>query len=220
MYLNEYALRFSLSDESSIALNEEEVLIKQDLGMLHLPSGYIVANDPMVFFETDSFLRSVPSGAYPVSIFVHHNQRNNDRRVALAAIYFNRQKPVNWEMALTSPKQDISTLEEEGFFGYGVDSGTGGFMDKRSAEHLSALPPEALEQLTLKTFIELMDKSYVDTYSVVNHTLEGTDGLNLIAFSSGYGDGGYPSYFGIDAKGEACCLVTDFFLLDEENSDT
>jgi hypothetical protein len=38
-------------------------------------------------------------------------------------------------------------------------------------------------------------------------------GANLVAFSSGYGDGAYPSFWGIDESGELCCLVTDFGIL-------
>lgn len=215
MYLNEYALQFALSDAQSTPLHEGALLHRQELGLLQLPSGELVANDPLAFFETQPFLRRVPAGAYPVSIFVHHELEYGDRRVALAAIYFSQARPVRWEMALTAPTQDVSTLEEEGFFGYGVDSGTGGFMDKRAAELLSAMEQDKQEQLLVDTLPEQMEHSYVHTYSTLNAPLEGAGGLNLIAFSSGYGDGGYPSYFGIDAQGEPCCLVTDFFLLDE-----
>jgi hypothetical protein len=33
---------------------------------------------------------------------------------------------------------------------------------------------------------------------------------NLIAFSSGYGDGAYATYAGYNANGELCAVVTDF----------
>jgi hypothetical protein len=36
---------------------------------------------------------------------------------------------------------------------------------------------------------------------------------NLIAFSSGWGDGGYPSFFGYDSHDHLACLVTDFGVL-------
>ncbi len=35
---------------------------------------------------------------------------------------------------------------------------------------------------------------------------------NVIAFSSGWGDGIYPTYFGYDEQGNVVCAVTDFQL--------
>ena len=39
---------------------------------------------------------------------------------------------------------------------------------------------------------------------------------DFAAFSSGYGDGAYPSYFGFDEDGKPCVLVTDFLVLEEQ----
>lgn len=36
----------------------------------------------------------------------------------------------------------------------------------------------------------------------------------LLFFSSGDGDGAYPSYWGFDDAGQLCCLMTDFRILD------
>jgi hypothetical protein len=40
-------------------------------------------------------------------------------------------------------------------------------------------------------------------------------GVNIIAFESGWGDGGYPSYFGYDENEQVVCLITEFGVLDE-----
>jgi hypothetical protein len=39
---------------------------------------------------------------------------------------------------------------------------------------------------------------------------------NIICFSSGFGDGTYPSFFGFGPNGPVCQLVTDFGLFYEE----
>lgn len=39
---------------------------------------------------------------------------------------------------------------------------------------------------------------------------------NIICFRSGFGDGSYPSFFGFDANGQVCQLVTDFGLFYDE----
>ena len=50
----------------------------------------------------------------------------------------------------------------------------------------------------------------------VNVPIPGSSAANLIACSSGYGDGFYPSWWGIDEHGAICALATDFFVLVEE----
>ena len=44
---------------------------------------------------------------------------------------------------------------------------------------------------------------------------------NVTIFSSGVGDGTYPSYWGIDRNGQTCELITDFLIinpLDEKST--
>jgi hypothetical protein len=43
--------------------------------------------------------------------------------------------------------------------------------------------------------------------------LDSATGANIVCFPSGYGDGGYASYFGLAVDGGAARLVTDFGLL-------
>ncbi|PRS67378.1 hypothetical protein C6347_14900 [Bacillus sp. NMTD17] len=35
-------------------------------------------------------------------------------------------------------------------------------------------------------------------------------------FTTGFGDGMYPSFWGLDENGEPACLVTDFLIMDYE----
>ncbi len=118
---------------------------------------------------------------------------------------------MRFEMALLAG-QDTAELSEDGFYGYGVDSGTGGFMDEQTFLRLT----EGLEEWEGGIFSALddaLEKSYVDTYSAANVRLPDSE-YNVAAFSSGWGDGGYPSYWGFDAEGQLCCLMTDFCILD------
>jgi len=52
-----------------------------------------------------------------------------------------------------------------------------------------------------------------DSGDWVNFYLPNKPELNIIMFHSGYGDGLYPSYWGIDEKGEICSLVIDFEVI-------
>jgi len=101
--------------------------------------------------------------------------------------------------------QDLSTLEAGHFFGYPVDSGTGCFADSKAVGLINeASDPD------MKFFNEVsaeMDKVYRHTRSWVHiETVRGSATL----FSSGFGDGMYPSYFGLDETMEPVVLLTDF----------
>ena len=55
-----------------------------------------------------------------------------------------------------------------------------------------------------------MDKTYRHTWSWLDMKLGGG---NLIAFSSGYGDGSYASYAGFDSERHVSVVVTDFAII-------
>ncbi|HYR12481.1 MAG TPA: DUF4241 domain-containing protein [Longimicrobium sp.] len=178
------------------------------LGNLVLPTGRIVACDPFMADEDAPFTRSVPPGRYPVLVNVAR-RTNGDQRVAYAILRFADPRPVGWEMALL-PGQDTSTLGENEFFGYGVDAGTGCFMDASVVKPL--VERSTPENGYSEDLVELMEKTYVSTWSWMDYVLDPGTGANVIAFSSGWGDGAYPSWWGLDESGAAVCLVTDFGL--------
>ena len=48
----------------------------------------------------------------------------------------------------------------------------------------------------------------------VNVVVDPATGANVVGFPSGFGDGGYPSWFGLDAAGAPVVLITDFGIVD------
>ncbi len=48
----------------------------------------------------------------------------------------------------------------------------------------------------------------------VDVVVDEATGANVIGFSSGFGDGAYPSWFGLDAGGAPIVLLTDFAILE------
>ncbi|GEM_PF-2788441 len=54
---------------------------------------------------------------------------------------------------------------------------------------------------------------YIHTREWADFQLEDETGLNVVYFTSGFGDGLYPSYWGYDGAGDLACLVTDFEVL-------
>jgi len=176
------------------------------LGELVTPTGRIVACDPLVFPETSAFTVQLSPGRYSVVLSVAHFG-DRDQRVAYAALRIRDGHPHHWEMALM-PGQDVGSLKPDHIFCYGVDSGTGCFMDPRASQALTERMND--DEDYFQTLIAEMEKTYVHTWSWANLEMDTNTNANLIAFSSGLGDGCYPSYFGLDEKDNPMILVTDF----------
>jgi hypothetical protein len=179
------------------------------IGALQITSGRLGACDPLIPDAT-AFAQTVPCGSHPVDVAVARFG-DGDERIAFARVRFGDREPVQWQMALWSADQDVSSLEADGYFGYGVDSGTGCFMDPVAAGLL--LERMTAENEYYEVMIEQMHKTYQHTRSWGDIRPSPQRGENIICFSSGLGDGFYPSYFGFDSDGAVCTLVTDFLVL-------
>jgi hypothetical protein len=177
-------------------------LAHHQIGNLQLPTGALVACDPFVAMDAQPLTVLLPRGTFPVVLRIA--QIANDQRVAFASIRLKEDAPVRWKMLLVG-NQDASTLKNDEIFDYGVDAGTGCFMDKSAATALDQAMRANAE--FYETLIAEMEKTYTHTWSWLDMKFgEG----NLIAFSSGYGDGAYATYAGYNANGELCAVVTDF----------
>ena len=195
----------------------------KNLGKLHLPTGKIVASDPTVFFDEKPFVIKVEKGSYDVILSIAHIIENYDgtklkyEKVAFAMLKFNGNHPIRWDLALRE-NDDISKLSEEKFFGYGVDSGTGCFMDVETQEILNELYFD--EELDFDTALcNAQERNFVPNWCWANYDFEGLPNNNLINFSSGLGDGGYASYFGYDESNELVCLITDFEVVRDSDEE-
>ena len=173
-------------------------------GDVSLPSGRIVACDPLVSGPRDPFLQSVPRGRYPVDLALARAQAGGER-IALARVLFTARPPSVWVMALRKGEKEAA-LARGSIYGYTADSGTGAFMDAETAvaTDLSTRPDidEVLQQLTAN----YRPNRYWLDYPVARKH-------NIVMFAAGSGEGRYASYFGIDEAGDVCVLVTDFQVL-------
>jgi Protein of unknown function (DUF4241) len=135
-----------------------------------------------------------------------------DQRVAFAVVNFSSEMPVRWEM-LTFGNQNIRTLGEDEIFGYGVDSGTGSFMDVSAS--LSLVEKLTANHQIAEALMAEMDKTYRNTWSWLNAEFDNNS--NMLAFSSGFGDGVYASYVGYTAEGMIAKVITDFDVVTLES---
>lgn len=179
---------------------------------LVVTSGKIVARDPGYIEDIEPFTQEVAPGRYPVVLALAHFERTADERVASAMVRFSDEEAIRWEWAkrVGQDRETHEEEEEEKPFCYCVDSGTGCFMDKDAADLL--LEWKNHDEQDLYAFINEQER-YGYLYESREWPLDGSTDLNVITFTSGWGDGGYPSCWGYDANDKPVYLATDFGIL-------
>lgn len=171
---------------------------------LLVKSGGITAGDPftMDFADARPFNRPVPPGRYPVELAVACFD-NGDQRVAAARVRLLPGAVARHELAYFDG-DDPKDYGPDDVPVYGVDAGTGCFTDPAWAQD------DPAEDFDPEDLSEILNRTYQHTLSYGAIPL---GACNLVAFSSGWGDGAYSSYWGLSASGAALELVTDFRLL-------
>lgn len=192
----------------------EVELKKYEIGKLVLTSGKVVACDPFVGLDTKPFRSNLKPGSYPVFLFVGHIKKNNNCRVAYAVLQLSQQTPVRWEMA-TRSGENLSSLKPEEKFVYGVDTGTGCFVDADTIRFIDEKSWEFEEDLK-DQLEEALEKNFSPTWDWAVFTVDESTNANLAAFKTGWGDRCCASYFGYDAEDNIVNLVTDFNLFDRQ----
>ncbi|WP_425800796.1 DUF4241 domain-containing protein [Desulfitobacterium sp. Sab5] len=196
-----------------------------ELGDLHLLTGRIVACDPLVFLgDWKIFSKSVKPGKYPVTVCVAKTAQSGDR-YAIVQVKFSDSIPTRWEMALTT-EQNPSELKQDGdYFGYPVDAGLGCFCDEESQTLYKEFDKQFYDShpegnIYDDFFADEFKKNAVnpddprDIGDWLNFYIPGTENRNVIMFHSGYGDGYYPCYWGVDNSNKICSLIVDFMVFD------
>ncbi|MBN9222825.1 MAG: DUF4241 domain-containing protein [Mesorhizobium sp.] len=187
-----------------VALSDAEMAKREItatvIGELELPTGEIVACDPLITgLERPAFSRKVRPGRYPVTMLEAQGH------VAVAILRFGHGSPMHWELATFA--SDRPPVYKSEFFEFIVDDAVASFMDK--------------SVLTLMSDTEELDDYLADVvYSLdrfgMDNPIEGNP-VNVAMCHTGYGDGAYRSFWGLDASGEPLLLMTDFEVL--ENAD-
>lgn len=185
-------------------------------GELPLPSGRVVACDPFVQLGTGEcapFTVTVEPGRYRVEAAVatltDPGEPDPDvphLRLAAARLVIRDEPAVSWEPAL-QPDDDPAHLADDEFFGYNVDCGTGCFYDAASDD---AFPEFQGDEGPLWDAFE-REASDPGPFLVASPST----GHTVAAFTSGWGDGGYPTWIGRTATGAVACFVTDFFVIED-----
>ena len=201
-----------------------------DIGKVNLPTGEILACDPLVELgEARTYIQKTPIGKFPVKICVVPSREYGDR-YACVKVEFNKNKPVVYELAVTGNEEEMDEAGEDEYYGFGVDAGMGCVADKKTQEEYTKYWKKLEEEEEADNpFDDIFDdllienaKKYPkyqrDCGDWANFIIPNTD-LNIPIFASGWGDGDYPCYFGYDEKGELCGFYIHFIDIEREYSD-
>jgi hypothetical protein len=176
----------------------------------HLPlpvvvtSGRIAVADPLTPSSGRVLARQVAHGRFRVMISVA--LIDGEQRIAAAVMHVGRPPIARWVIAHHEGGKPPRPADQPPT--HGVDAGTSAFMDAMVLDALRAKTDEPeppvqtalVPQLTASPTAANTGQWIADPIS----------GRNLVAFTSGWGDGTYASYWALDAGGQPVCLVTDF----------
>ena len=158
-------------------------------GLLTLPTGRVVA--PGLTGDEVPLTDVAAPGAYPIFATVAGEPGSPFGRVAFASLVVSDAPTVEWKARST----------------VGVDGGTSGFTSAEVSELLAGMDPDAQEDVIDVAFNSLTAHDNMITAIPIG------DDLDMAIFSTGYGDGGYGVYVGLDADGKPTRYVMDFAIV-------
>jgi hypothetical protein len=103
------------------------------------------------------------------------------------------------------PDQDVASLDDEDFLGYGVDAGTATLADQVAIEALNYWDYEQVDAVFIPA--QIPDDPIE---AVITAVVEEQTAANLYVVGSGWGDGVYATYVGRTKDGRIASFVTDF----------
>jgi len=176
----------------------------QLLGSIPVPDGRLVTCDPCITAADEPALsREVPVGEHPV--FVALASIAADHQRVIAAVVACGAGPItSWELGTTARDKPILGGVGE-YTGFGVDSGTACFLSP------SALPAliEVLCEDDGRQEDPITGELHPGKY-VLAAPRPGA--LAVAAFESGWGDGTYPTWFGLAADHSPVVAMIDLML--------
>lgn len=166
----------------------------EDLGKLDLPSGHLYACDPFVALDRENaaaYSASVPAGSYPVQVARVRQEGASGSRVVAVKLVIWDEPAFTWEVDDDQP-------------GYGVDAGAGCFIDLESVPVFERLHQAGADSPVRAAFRRTDDEA------VATILADAASGHTMAIFSSGVGDGYYPTWIGRAVSGHVVCFVTQF----------
>lgn len=178
------------------------------LGSLSFTDGQLVVADPYLMdADPAPIVQRLRSQPYEV-VLARAEMGPDHLRIAAAMLVADLEHFSEWRMAHW-PEQDPATLTGDQFFGYGVDAGTGCFADVGAARVASRVLAADAGMLEDPVSRALFSSAPAAGAAVVSPEAGAKE---IAIFSSGWGDGFYPTWLGMTGNGEVAVAITDFLL--------
>ena len=193
------------------------------IGKADFPSGEVVLADPLAYLGSEYTItleKKIPSGSHPVELAVCPSKIAGMRIVAARLIVSNREA-ARHEIAMPKGSK-IEDLGKSGVWGFfGVDTGMACFSDAKVAQkYKSFIESWQGKNPGKNKYTDYFAAFFKESYQKFPELQrEGGDFIiwqipdtkyKLPMFASGFGDGIYSGYWGLDEEGEIVCLVAIF----------
>jgi hypothetical protein len=169
----------------------------ENAGELMLPSTKLAVGDPEFPEDMVTVDKRLDFGPYPVVLTIA-TYPDKDERIAAARLKIDNGPPVKWQEA--KPPM------------IGIDSGVACFVDADLAKELAKLKGAAKGRYWQKVS-QALDRNYADTRTWASVRVDEKHKGSMVAFSSGFGDGGFGLYWDFDKQGKLLGLLLDFGVL-------
>ncbi|MGX7688263.1 DUF4241 domain-containing protein [Flectobacillus sp. BAB-3569] len=199
-------------------------------GNLKLTSGQIISADPV--FRELGLPQSwtVKPDEYPVYLYIgiDDGYEGYSGRVAYAELNFKDEIPVSWELSLISETLLADDFEKKMNGMFPVENGLGCFADyetwKLYNQEIADFDTKNKEGNFYRDVLESHFKENANIPASsrgedwINYTPSNAN-ANIIMFGSGWGDGLYSRYVGLDKNGQPIKLIIDFIQLTDEEDE-
>ncbi len=192
-----------------------------EIGEVNFPTGEILVRDPLVYLKKDSepYFIKVPVGRFPLTILVVEVEEEHFRYASFR-VKFNDKKAVSYREALLGTEK-LDDIEEGDMFGFDVDAGLASIVDVKTRDLYAEFEEKWYENnpdgniyddffaAEFKRNYEKNPEFQRTSGDWINFKIPESD-LSVPMIQSGYGDGGYPVYFGFDENDEICEVIVEF----------
>lgn len=210
MYINQEALNITKGFTKEIDTEFGRMKIEKiEAGKLVLKTGRVIATDPILMYDDESYSISVRPGTYTVNLYLGII-KDKPKQSVLAEIVINEEETVKWEMALFKGESSKGFAKDE-FMGYEVENGLGCFMDESIMEKLDVMDERDLDNYE-KIIREKIKKSETSCAEIF---LDQTNSGNIVIFPSGWNTGTFPTYYGFNKDNKLTRFVTDFMVIEK-----
>lgn len=209
MYINLDVLNITHGNTDMIDTEFGRMHIERvEAGKLNVISGKVIATDPILLYDDESYSETIKLGTYPVYIYYGKTEKRKKQSI-IAELKLSDNDPVKWEMALYAGESSSGFAFDE-FMGYEVENGLGCFMDEKVMRILDVMDENELEKYEKKVKNAVRESEN----SCVEVVLDEKNGANIIIFASGWNNGIFPTYYGFDKNNKLTRLVTDFMVVE------